>query len=162
MAERVTRITPDGVAEHTRYTKNEIRMIWDAAKTKAHSATRIHQVQQISEESALELTAIWLRQYCSDTSTISYNAEYGNLNIYYDHIPNAQGILEAWRRQVRAYEYVGADERGPLFADEGSREINPLPLLKFIQESLMAGAFEEHMPEAYLEMEKALEAAYGR
>lgn len=134
MSELITRITPEGTFQYVRYTKDEIKAFW-AKHPPSDDQRRFLRVPAVHEKMALELSAIWLRQYNADPSTFTYLPSTGEMYFYFKDL----GERAAWQNQLRAYELVGADERGPLFADPDAREINPLPLLKVLQELRNSG-----------------------
>jgi len=79
-------------------------------------------------EKALELTAIWLREFNANLSTVGYKQNESAL--WTKHYNDSEKVK--WERRCVAYFDVGVDEFGPLFSEESSREINPLPLLTLL------------------------------
>lgn len=134
MPERIVRVTQDGVQEFTRYTKDEIRGFWGVTSQRDVPENRVNRQRRVDENTALELSAIWLRQYCTDPHTVYYAADTGEFVVMMDRVANPAGIRESWRRHLLAYEMVGVDERGPLFADPDAREIRVLELLKLLRD----------------------------
>lgn len=138
MPKLITRTNSSGeTLQFLQYTLTELEAILDASERTPGSelarSKTTHVLQGISSKAVFELAAIWLREFNADPLTIGYWPD--TQELWTKHV--SRDAQEPWKRRIQAYNLSGADEFGPLFAAPGSREIDPLPLLKMLQSIMM-------------------------
>lgn len=133
MPELVSRKIGQEVQTWTRYTPDEIRELW---RQEPPAGLPIEHSRAVSENMALELSAIWFRQYCVLPGSISYDG------IFLVTFFKTLAERETWNRRLDAHALAGADEYGPLFCEDQRTEYRTSVLLRGLKE------IAEQYPEA--------------
>ena len=112
-----------------RYTRGEIWGFWRDGKNRVPSkATTIGVVRsKCSEETALVLAALYLRRIDPDPLTMTYKDGY-----FLAFVENGSN-RDYWVRLIRAYDSVGVDEGGRLFAQPGNFDIDVVGLVECLK-----------------------------
>jgi len=144
MPRLITRITQDGPSQRLLYTREEVERLLEKGAQPDVLDTKTHLLRDVASDRAMDLAAIWLRRFDVDPGTIGYLPEVQALWTY--HVKG--DTREPWKKAVQAYDLAGVDEQGPLYAEPGAREIDPLPLLQCLAELLSEGVSVERIQQA--------------
>ena len=161
MAETALIRVDDQLFEWTRYTRGEIQALWaretnQARYTGTHPKTtplRYH-LYIPREDQALEMSALWLRRLCADPDSVCWEPPF--LRFWLGTCADPSTTQTELEKLHTAYFLVGADERGPLFADEGDRVVDVRVLLDGVQ------AMAQMPDEIGKKAREVLADAYGR
>lgn len=160
MAETAVQRLNGQVRQWTRYTREEILLSWEQrTRFDDGSVSRRLLVTHgpLSEEQALEVAALWYRQLCGYLDTTWYDRAGRLLQVYLGKTSEPYGVSDRLHRMVLAYQLVGADEHGRLFADPGEYDVDVIEIVNTLQKvrELTDGPVKEMV-------ERSLAKAYGK